>query len=229
MTDDVALLPLPEGFSLDEVSDLAGFARSNPQRCMMFIDETMKYTVKDVRRKWLSQARMLYFVKEKDLWQHHPAGFTSFFGWCSQPEIEIHPSTVSDMLAVIRFAPQIQEKCDTNLFDLIEEVGHSSVRQLIPAIRKAYRNDTMSEEVTPLLDEIRGSSFREVLAMRSPGGQRTGWDPEARYREVEDPETKETVYELTFTKLDFDALELLATKTGLKRWYDSDGRRSTLR
>lgn len=214
-----ALVSVPEGFTEAEVADIAALARADPERCMILVDHAMRTHSRDVRKRWIAMAQILYFVDEHKLWRHHPANFTSIFLWAAQDEIGIHASTVSEMLAVVRFAPSILEQCETDLFALIEDVGTSHVRMLIPAIRKAYRNGTMKEELTPLLDEVRGSSFRDVLQMISPGGQRTGWDPEVIYEEVPGG------YNVTFVDLDFDQLELLAGKAGIKRWYDTKRRR----
>lgn len=223
MTDSSDSLMLPEGFTLEEVSDLDRLAQSNPQRCMMFIDETLKHTVSAMRQKWIAQARMLYFVKKENLWQYHPAGFSSFFEWCAQPEIDIPGSIASDMLAIAKFQPDVLEHCGIDIFEVIEQIGQANVRSLVPSIRRAYRNGTLNEEITELLSSAQGSSYRDILKMVTPIGKRLGWDPEVVYEEVE--HNGEGRYNMTFRNLSFDEMELLTGKAGVKRWYDIKGRR----
>lgn len=215
-----AIVSIPEGFDETDVQDIDMLSKQNPERCMMLIDEVMKNHALEIRRRWIAKAEILYFVQERELWKYHPAGFQSIYSWAAQPEIGIAAGNVSEMLALVRFAPSIQEHCDTDVYKLIEEVGISHVRMLIPAIRKAEHNGTMREELTPLLDAVQGSSFREVLKMVSPGGQRTGWDPAVYYEEDADG-----FYTMSFRGLTFDQMELLATKADVRRWYDISGHR----
>ena len=224
MNDTLAMVPVPPGFTADEVGNIPTLARQDPERCMMLVDEVMKNHVQETRARWIAQASILYFVKEHELWKHHPASFSSFFEWCAQPEIELPPSVVSDMLAIVQFAPAIQSECNTDIFEVIRERGHSNVRQLIPSIRDAYRNNTMAEEVTPLLDEIWGSSFRDILEMTKAPGKRMPWDPEVIVEEIEGP-NGDAMYNITFTNLTFDDMELLDKKTTIKRWYTKEGGR----
>ena len=220
-----ALVSIPEGFDDIDVTDIDKLSRNDPERCMMFLDVVMKDHALEIRKRWIAKAQILYFVEERKLWQHHPAGFTSTFQWARQPEIDLAAGTVSEMLAMVRFAPEIKETCDIDIFEMIEEVGISNVRLLIPAMRKASRNGTMREEVSPLLDVIQGASFREVLKMVTPGGQRTVWDPEVIYEEIDSNEG-EGLYNITFRNLTFDQMELLDEKAGhIKRWYDKKGYR----
>ncbi|MGI9254850.1 MAG: hypothetical protein ACR2J8_13985, partial [Thermomicrobiales bacterium] len=99
-------------------------------------------------------------------------------------------------------------------------IGHSKVRQLIPIMRDAYRDGTMAETVAPLIDEIKGSSFRDVLQMLNPGGQRTHFDPEVIVSENPDGTTN-----LTLRNLDYDAMELAITKLAAKRFFNAHGYR----
>lgn len=219
MTD---LIPLPDGVSIDEIEnlDLHSLAKENPHKAMVFADFAMKHQVKSSREAWITQATILHYVKETDLWQYHAEGYSSFFAWCQQPEIELPPSVVVDMLAIVHFAPALKEKAGIDIFDVIREVGQSKIRQLIPIIRDAYKTDTLAEQVAPLIDEVKGSSFRQVLKMVNPGGHRTEWDPEGVYTENADG-----TYNLTLRSLDWDQLELAAGKLSLKRWFDERGYR----
>lgn len=216
------LIPLPDGMTTEDLDnlDLHGLARQNPHKAMVFADFAMKHQVKNSREAWITQANILYYVKHSDLWKYHPDSFSSFFAWCQQPEIELPPSVVVDMLAVVHFAPALQEQASIDIFDVIREVGQSKIRQLIPVIRDAYKNNTLAEQVAPLIDEVKGSSFRQVLKMVNPGGNRTEWDPEAIYSENADGS-----YNLTLRNLDFDRLELAAGKLSVKRWFNPQGYR----
>lgn len=214
---------LPDGMSPSDLQDLGSFAdliRNNPQKAMIIADYQMKYQVKHTRSAWVQQANILYVVQETEIWRHHPENFSSFFEWCQQPEIDIPPSVVSDMVNIVRMAPTLKDKADVDIFAVIEEVGHSKVRQMVPLIKDAVQSNTVAETVPALVDELKSSSFRQIIKMVNPGGMRMKFDPEAVYSENADG-----TYNLMFRKLDFDQLDLLAQKVGLKRWFGSDGRR----
>lgn len=216
------LIPLPDGLTAQDLEnlDLHGLARQNPHKAMAFADFAMKHQVKNSREAWITQATILHYVKETDLWQYHADGYSSFFAWCQQPEIELPPSVVVDMLAIVHFAPALQEQAGIDIFETIREVGQSKIRQLIPIIRDAYKTNTLREQVVPLLDEVKTSSFRQVLKMVNPGGHRTEWDPETIYTENADG-----TYNIALRNMDYDQLELAAKKLGVKRWFNSAGYR----
>lgn len=216
------LIPLPDGVTVEDLErlDLHALAQQNPHKAMVLADFAMKHQVKNSREAWITQATILYYVKHSDLWQHHADGYSSFFAWCQQPEIELPPSVVVDMLAVVHFAPALKEQAGIDIFDVIRTVGQSKIRQLIPTIRHAYKNGTLKEQVVPLLDEVQNSSFKQVLKMVNPGGVRMQWDPEGVYTENADG-----THNLTLRNLDFDELELAASKLSLKRWFDPNGYR----
>ena len=215
------MIPLPDGMNPDDLAnlDLHAMATRNPQKAMVFADFAMKRQVRNSREAWITQATILYYVKESDLWQHHPESYSSFFAWCQQPEIELPPSVVVDMLAVVRFAPALQEQAGIDILQMIREVGQSKIRQLIPIIRDAYKNGTLREQVVPLLDEVKGSSFQHVLGMVG-AHNREPFDPEGVYAENADGTS-----DLTLRNLSLDDLEIAAKKLGLKRWFNPQGYR----
>lgn len=213
------LIPLPDGITPEDLErlDLRKMASENPRKAMVFADFAIKSQVKSAREAWITQATILFYVKEHDLWRHHPESYSSFFAWCQQPEIELPPSVVVDMLALVRFAPALQEQAGIDIFAIIREVGQSKIRQLIPIIRDACKTGTLKEQVVPLLDEVRSSSFQHVLRMVSAHG-REPFDPEGVYRENMDGSIN-----LTLRNLSLDDLETAARKLGLKRWFNPEG------
>lgn len=214
-------VPLPDGVTAESLEkvDLEGLSITDPERAMIMADFKMKHHVGTEREVWIRQAITLYLVKELNLWQHHPEGYSSIFEWCLQPEIGIPASTASDMIAVARFSQEFNN-IGIDLFQHIREHGHSKIRSLIPMIREAHRDGVLEEQVGPILDELGATSFRDVLAMVNPPGTRTAFDPEGVYHENTDG-----TFSLTLRNLSLDSLAMAANKLKLKRWYDENGRR----
>lgn len=198
--------------------DIFRLAETDPEQASIVIDGYLKQQVSDERESWIVRARMVNFYKEKDLWRYHPMGFSSLFEYCQQPEIDIPPSVVSDMLALCKYENALAD-AGYDVWDVIRKAGHSKVRQIIPQIREADRDGTLAETVGPIIDAIDSMSFREVLELTSTSGVRTQYDYEVVYRE------QQGKIEVTFRNLDIDALERLAQKNKIKRWYDEKGNR----
>lgn len=216
------VIPLPDGMSESDLEnfDLAQVIKKSPEKAMILADFALKHHIKEGRSAWIQAAQVIYVVKEKELWRHHPDGYTSFGAWCEQPEIDLPASVVSDMIAIVRYAPNIKEEASIDLYDVIEEVGHSKVRQLIPTIRDAHRAGTLKEQVAPMLDEIRASSFRDVLDMLHSSGNRASFNPTAKYKTNDDG-----TYSVHFDGLSYDQAEILSRKLRIKSWLNEKGKK----
>lgn len=218
-------MPLPDGMEPEEITQLdlstiAGLIRSDPERAIIVLDYAMKHEVRSSRQGWIRQAKILYVVETTEVWRHHPDSYSTFLGWCSQPEINVPQSVASDMTWVCKLAPEIQSECDIDLFELIEEVGQSKIRTVLPTLKDAREAGTLGEIAGGLLDEIKGSSFRDVMEMVNPGGVRLDGNLEAVYSENEDG-----THNVLFKGLSFEQMDLLSNKLGIKRWYDKKGYR----
>jgi hypothetical protein len=215
-------MPLPDGLTSEDLAhlDLETLRQVHPEKAMIMADFALKQQVSNAREAWAHMARIVYYVEKYELWKYHPDGYSSFNAWCQQPEIELPPSVSSDMLAVCKFAPVVLEETGTDLFELIAQVGQSKVRQVVPLIRKAWREKRLKEDLTPVLDELGGASFRDIMRMLSPSGQRLVFDPEVIYEENPDGS-----FNLILRNLDYDRVELASVKLGIKRWFDTQGYR----
>lgn len=199
--------------------DLDTLAKTSPEKAAILLDFSIKKWVTNEREGWIMKAKMLYYMKTTDLWQYHPEGFSSFFEYCAQPDIDIPPSVASDMLALCKYAPYL-DKADIDIWDVVRKTGHSKVRQIIPQIREAQRSGVLKEEIKPLIDSIENMSFREVLGLTSTAGVREQYDLEATYQV-----TPTGAINVIFQDLDTEDLEYLSRKAGIKRWYDTKGNR----
>jgi hypothetical protein len=199
--------------------DIAQLAKENPEKAAILIDYSIKNQVSNERESWIQRANMIYFLKANDLWQHHPENFKSFFEYCSQSEVDIAPSVASDMIALCTYAPILSDE-GIDIWNVIRKSGHSKVRQIIPQIREAYRNDVIKEEVGPIIAALEGMSFREVLVLTGTSNVRSSYELEAYYTETSTGEIN-----VEFRNLDIDDLEYLSKKAGIKRWYDDHGLR----
>lgn len=213
--------PLPDGLSLDDIRfpDLAKWIARSPEQAMIVADCAVKYQMSLARRSWAITANMLYVVSEAELWRLHPAGFSSFFEWCMQPEIDLAASTVSNMLSVVRLNEVIRPETGIDLFDVIEEIGPSKVQRAIPRLREAIASDMVEEMVPELIDAVKTSSYRELDELLKPEGSRMEFDPAAVYADNGDG-----THTITFT-LDWDGMDPLARKVGVRRWFDETGHR----
>ena len=201
------------------VLDLDELARQDPEKAAILIDKALKRQLSDARENWIIQARMLHHLKTTELWRHHPENFNTFFEYCSQPDIDIAPSIVSDMLAICKFAPALED-AGIDIWSTLRTAGSSKVRQIIPQIRDAYRSNVLQEQIAPLVSSIENMRFREILELTATSGIRSQYELEAVYDE--DAYGNITV---SFKNLDIDALEQIAKKNNIKRWYDKKGLR----
>lgn len=199
--------------------DIDELADRDPEQAAILLDMTIKNHVADERRSWIIRAKMVYYMKERELWRYHPETFSSIYEYCAQPDIDIAPSVVCDMLAICKFAPHL-EAAGIDIWEVVLRAGHSKVRQIIPQIREAHRAGVLKEELGPIVAAIDGMSFREVLTLTGTSGVRTSYELEAIYQETSDGEIV-----VTFKNLDVDDLEYLTRKAGIKRWFDIKGNR----
>lgn len=218
-------MPLPDGMEESEITNLdlgsiAGLIRTDPEKAMIMLDYAMKMEVRTSRQGWIRQAKILYVVEATGVWRYHPDSYSTFLGWCSQPEINVPQSVASDMTWICKLAPEIQAECDIDIFDLIEEVGQSKIRTVLPTLKDAREAGTLADTAGSLLEEIKGSSYRDVMEMVNPGGVRLDSNLEAIYVENDDG-----THNVMFKGLSFDQMDLLSSKLGIKRWYDKNGYR----
>lgn len=215
----MSYLPLPDGLTAEDLEhlDLEQLTREHPAKAMIVADFAMQYHVKNSRTQWIQMANILKHVNDNDLWQHHVENYSTFFEWCNKPEIDISASLASDMMAIARFGDEFNAG-GIDIYEIIEEVGPSKVRQLVPMMREASRDGVLVEQVGPLLDEIKAASYRDVLKMVNPGGTRTPFDPNLTYSENEDG-----TYTLALKNIDYDTMELAASRLGARRWYNDQG------
>ena len=202
--------------------DVAGIERlrkADPEQAAIVLDYSIKHQVAGERENWITRAQMIYYMKETDLWRHHPASFSTFYEYCAQPEIDTPPSVISDMLAVCKYAPPLLS-AGIDIWDVIRRAGHSKVRQIVPHIREAHRNGVLKEEVGDLVAAIDSMSFREVLEFTSTSGVRTQVDLAATWQVLPSGEVN-----VIFKNLDIDEIEALERKAGIKRWFDERGNR----
>lgn len=215
---------LPDGVTPDALSEINIYdlARTDPERAMIYVDLQIKSFVSSSRDHFIEQAKRIYFVEMSELWRYHPEGFASLAEWCQQPEIDIPPSVLSDMKAIMKLAPHVMEQTDPpiDLLELIREVGHSKVRTIVPALKKSYRDGTLSEQAPHLVDIARSTSCKQIYELLNPGGQRLHFDFEAVYIE-----NKNGTYSVALRDLDYDDLESVAAKLNIRRWFDVNGRR----
>lgn len=204
----------PESFS-----SLEELEARDPEKAAILIDLALKRRTTNERENWVMRAQMIAHLKKTELWRYHPENFSSFFEYCLQPEIDIAPSIVSDMVAVVTYAPHLMA-VGINIFDVILRAGHSKVRQLIPQIREAHRTNTLEEEIAPKVAAIEGMSFRDLLALNQTSNVRSSFDLEATYEELPSGQVN-----IVFKDLDVDDLEYLTRKVGIKRWFDQRGNR----
>ena len=211
---------LPDGVT---VADLEALDLSKPvtpanaELISIIADLAIKEKVANRREAWIVQARIAEYVKRNRLWAFHPAGFNSITDWARQPEIDIDSGLLSDMIAIVEFAPEFEE-AGYDIYQLIRDVGGSKIRKFVPAMREAARFGMLVEQIGPKLEEARGADLNGILEMTNPKGSRVSFDPEVIYEEEEDG-----TFTISFPGLDLDQLEFLAKKLRIRRWIDSLG------
>jgi hypothetical protein len=190
----------------------------NAQVASIMADLAIKHHAENRREAWIWQARIAEFVKRHELWRYHPGNFSSITEWARQPEIDIESGLLSEMIAIVEFEPEFRQ-AGYDLFQLIRDVGSSKVRRFVPTMREAKRAGILTEQVGPMLDEVRGSDINGIIDILNPKGGRVGFDPEVVYEERDDG-----TFTVSFPALDLDQLEFIAKKLRLRRWTDADGR-----
>lgn len=202
----------------DKLQQLEDMAREAPEKAAILCDHALKHYVENRREAWLSMAKVVYFVKERELWRYHPAGFTSLRNWAEQPEVDIHSSDLADMCSVMMLAPQF-EAGGYDLLQTIRDVGMKKIRPLIPTFRKAAKDGVLVEQCGTILDELHGSDMSGVIEMLNPKGGRVEFNPEVVCLDHGDG-----TFTISFPALDYDGLEFLSGKLKLRRWVDNTGR-----
>lgn len=199
--------------------DILAYVKKDPERAAMLADIFMKRQVSNERLGWIMRARMVYTIVEEQIWSYHPGLFSSYSEFFMQPEIDIPPSVVSDMIAICKYATPLA-KVGIDVWDVIMKAGHSKVRQIIPMIREADRAGVLVEQVGPIIDALEQTSFRELINNTKMSNVRTSYDLEAFYAESLDGRIS-----VSFRDLDIDDLEHLALTLKIKRWFDTQGNR----
>jgi hypothetical protein len=210
---------MPTDLEIELIStDLDAFVKQSPEKAAILFDESLKRRFRREREDWITTAKMVHYFRKHDLWRHHPAGFASFFEWAEQPEIALAGSIVSDMVAIVDFAPALQE-AGIDIFEVIRQAGPSKVRALVPQIREAVREGNIAERIGPVIDAIGSTTYAEVLEMTKARGTRLSFDPEVRCTSLPNGQYRITI------DCSLDELEIVARRLGIKRWYDPSGRR----
>lgn len=204
---------------LSPTANLTELVRDRPEEAAIELDTRLKTTIANERESWIYRANLVYLMKETEVWRYHPGNYSSLSEYCAQPEIDIAPAIVSDMVALCKYAPHLAA-IDIDIWEVIRRAGQSKVRQLIPQIREAERAGVLRDQITPLIESLDSMSFREVLEMTSTSGVRSNYEFEAVYTESDDGEIS-----VTISNLDIDELEYIAKKANVKRFYSTQGLR----
>lgn len=197
--------------------NLTDLLKNDPEKAAILLDMQMKTATQNERESWINRAQIVYILKESNIWQHHPAGFSSWNAYIQQPEIDIAPCVASDMVAICTYAPHLVE-AEINIWQVIREAGPSKVRQIIPQIREAHREGVLKEQITPIIAALDSMSFREVLELTATSGVRSSFVFDVVYSE--DENGKATV---TFANIDSEDVEFLAKRANIRRWFDESG------
>lgn len=198
-------------------SDLTALAITHPEKAAVLVDYSIKKQVNNERESWIQRANMIFFLKQNDLWQHHPSNFKSFYDYCSQSDVGISASVASDMIALCTFAPILLDE-GIDIWEEVRKSGPSKIRQIIPQIKEAYRNGVIAEEVGPVIASLSSITFRDVIGMTGTSNVRSVFELEAYYHESSSGEIS-----IEFRNLDVDDLEYLVKKASIKKWYDEQG------
>lgn len=197
--------------------NLTDLLKNDPEKAAILLDMQMKTATQNERESWINRAQIVYILKESNIWQHHPAGFSSWNAYIQQPEIDIAPCVASDMVAICTYAPHLQE-AEIDIWQVIRDAGPSKVRQIIPQIREAHREGVLKEQISPIIAALDSMSFREVLELTATSGVRTSFAFDVVY--TEDDNGKATV---TFAGIDSEDVEFLAKRANIRRWFDESG------
>lgn len=202
---------------LEQSLDLNNLVKSDPEKAAILLDMQMKAATANERESWINRAQIVYFLKESNVWQHHPAGFSSWNAYIQQPEIDIAPCVASDMVAICTYAPHLQD-ADIDIWQVIRDAGPSKVRQIIPQIREAHREGVLKEQITPVIAALDSMSFREVLELTATSGVRTSFAYDVIYNEDTDGQAT-----IVFSRIDSEDVEFLAKRANIRGWYGTDG------
>jgi hypothetical protein len=161
----------------------------------------------------------MYVVATHGLWQHHPEGFTSLQEYCKQPEIDISPSVLSDMLNLAECAPELTAK-GVDIWGYVVNYGQSKVRQVIPLIRNGRAIGDITAFAQPVLDALPDATYREVLAMTSRAGRetKTAFSPAVVYTDHDDGTVS-----IHFDRITINDLEEISSRLKSLRWFNVDG------
>jgi len=207
------------------------------------VDHYLKNSMRHQRAQWVLCAKLVYVVRETGLWKEHPAGFVSFVEWTRQPEIDLPPSTLSDMMALALHAPTMMT-LGVDIWETIIENGHSKVRQLVPEIRGAirmsdnyvdvkpekipdnlepderYNLPLLASMIHPMVDGLPTQSYKDVINMVSKRERdvRVDFNPAVRYIEHVDGSVS-----VLFVRLTPDEFAKLNQNVTIKRWFNKDG------
>jgi hypothetical protein len=213
---------LPDGVTLADLEaldlDVDRIAPQFLEKAAILADLAIKDRATKRREGWIQQAKIAAFVKKHELWRYHPGNFGSITEWARQTEIDIESGLLSEMIAIVEFAPTFAD-AGIDIYQLILDVGGSKVRKLVPTMREAARAEILVEQVGPMLEELRGTDLNGIIDMINPKGARVGFDPEVVYEERDDGS-----FTISFPSLDLDQLEFLTKKLRLRRWVDPAGR-----
>ena len=197
--------------------NIAKLIETEPEKAAILLDMKMKDATQNERESWINRAQIVYVLKESNIWQHHPAGFSSWNAYIQQPEIDIAPCVASDMVAICTYAPHLQE-AEIDIWQVIRDAGPSKVRQIIPQIREAHREGVLKEQITPIIAALDSMSFREVLELTATSGVRTNFAFDVIY--TEDDSGNATV---TFSGITQEDVEFLAKRANIRRWINETG------
>lgn len=197
--------------------NLQDLVEQDPEKAAILLDIQMKTATANERESWINRAQIVYFLKESNVWQHHPAGFSSWNAYIQQPEIDIAPCVASDMVAICTYAPHLQD-AEIDIWQVIRDAGPSKVRQIIPQIREAHREGVLKEQITPVIAALDSMSFREVLELTATSGVRTSFAYDVIYEE--DSEGRATI---TFSDIDTEDVEFLAKRANIRQWRTPSG------
>lgn len=197
--------------------NLKDLVKNDPEKAAILLDMQMKTATQNERESWISRAQIVYILKESNIWQHHPAGFSSWNAYIQQPEIDIAPCVASDMVAICTYAPHLQE-AEIDIWQVIREAGPSKVRQIIPQIREAHREGVLKEQISPIIAALDSMSFREVLELTATSGVRSSFTYDVTYSEDKNGNAK-----IVFEGIDSEDVEFLAKRANIKRWFDESG------